>query len=205
MDNTRSDLVKSVVGGIEMKKEELIALGVEEEVAKQILVINGRDIEKHKKLAEAYRIDMEKANDELEKYKGVDIDGLNKQIEDWKVKYDTDTQALNEQLKSQATEFKVQDYLSKFQFTSERVKSSIMADFMKQGFEVDENGVFVGADEYMTKLQESEPTSFVNDKTPYFAKSTQGQGTKTPGSKKLEEMTYSEAVAFLAANPGYQI
>ncbi len=38
MDNTRSDLVKSVVGGIEMKKEELIALGVEEEVAKQILV-----------------------------------------------------------------------------------------------------------------------------------------------------------------------
>ena len=79
-----------------MKKEELIALGVEEEVAKQILVINGRDIEKHKKLAEAYRIDMEKANDELEKYKGVDIDSLNKQIEDWKVKYDTDTQALNE-------------------------------------------------------------------------------------------------------------
>ncbi len=187
-----------------MKKEELIALGVEEEVAKQILVINGRDIEKHKKLAEAYRIDMEKANDELEKYKGVDIDGLNKQIEDWKAKYDTDTQALNDQLKAQATEFKVQDYLSKFQFTSERVKSSIMTDFMKQGFEVDENGVFVGADEYMTKLQESEPTSFVNDKTPYFAKGTQGQGSKAPGAKTLENMTYSEMVAYLAANPGTQ-
>lgn len=205
MDNTRSDLVKSVVGGIEMKKEELIALGVEEEVAKQILVINGRDIGKHKKLAEAYRIDMEKANDELEKFKDVNIDELNKQINDWKAKYETETQALNDQLKSQAVEFKAQSYLSKFQFTSERVKSSIMADFMKQGFEVDENGVFVGADEYMTKLQESEPTSFVNDKTPYFAKGTQGQGSKTPGAKSLDEMTYSEAVAYLTANPGIQL
>lgn len=188
-----------------MKKEELIALGVDEEVAKQILVINGRDIEKHKKLAEAYRDDMEKANDELEKFKDVNIDELNKQINDWKLKYETETQALNDQLKSQAVEFKAQSYLSKFQFTSERVKSSIMGDFMKQGFEIDENGVFVGADEYMTKLQESEPTSFVNDKTPYFAKSTQGQGTKTPGAKSLDEMTYSEAVAYLTANPGIQL
>ncbi|MFQ7546367.1 MAG: hypothetical protein ACLRLE_10255 [Turicibacter sp.] len=94
-----------------MKKEELIALGVEEEVAKQILVINGRDIEKHKKLAEAYRIDMEKENDELEKFKDVNIDELNKQINDWKAKYETETQALNDQLKSQAVEFKAQSYL----------------------------------------------------------------------------------------------
>ena len=75
---------------------------------------------------------------------------------------------------------------------------------IKLSFEVDENGVFVGADEYMTKLQESEPTSFVNDKTPYFAKGTQGQGSKAPGAKTLENMTYSEMVAYLAANPGTQ-
>ena len=69
-----------------------------------------------------------------------------------------------------------------------------------------ENGVFVGADEYMTKLQESEPTSFVNDKTPYFAKrDARAKGQKTPGAKSLDEMTYSEAVAYLTANPGIQL
>ena len=44
----------------------------EEEVAKQILVINERDIEKTQKSSlKLIAIDMEKANDELEKFKDV--------------------------------------------------------------------------------------------------------------------------------------
>lgn len=188
-----------------MKKEELIALGIDEKTAEQILTISERDIENHKKLAESYRTDAEKANEELEKFKGVNIDELNEQVNEWKTKYETETKSLNEQLQAQSMEFKVKDYLSQFQFTSERVKTSIMVDFMKKGFEVDENGVFVGADDYMAELQKSEPSSFINNNTPYFAKGTRTQTTNQPGSKSLDEMTYSEAVAFLAANPGYQL
>lgn len=187
-----------------MKKEELIALGVDEKTAEQILTINERDIENYKKLADSYHEDAKKTKEELEKFKDVDVDELNKQVNDWKTKYETETKELNDKLESQAIEFKVKDYLSQFQFTSERVKSSIMTDFMRQGFKLDEKDNFIGADEYMKKLQESEPTSFVGEDKPYFVKGTQRSDTKFD-KKSLDEMTYSETIAFLAANPGYQL
>lgn len=180
-----------------MKKEELIELGIDEEVAKKIMAINGSDIEKHKnqvnkltqeletanEQVEAYKTQLDDANTQIQAFKDMDIDGIRKSADDWKVKYDTDIQALQEKMNAKEYEFAVKEYANQFKFTSDRVKNSIIQDLKAKEFKL-ENGSLLGADDYMKQLRESEPTSFVSDepqdKLPQFSKPTGGNPPQEP-------------------------
>ena len=76
-----------------MKKEELIALGVDEEVAKKIMAINGTDIENAKAKADkTQEIENLKSeiktkdeqlaniNSEMEKFKTMDTEGIKNKV-----------------------------------------------------------------------------------------------------------------------------
>lgn len=174
-----------------MKKEELIALGVEEEVAKQIMAINGKDIEKYKNQAnklsqdletaneqvEAYKAQLDDANTQIQSFKDMDIDGIRQSALDWETKYEADIKALQDKMNAKEYEFAVKEYASQFNFTSDRVKNSIIQDLTAKGFKL-ENGKLLGADDYMKQLRESEPTSFVSDEPeaplPQFTKPLAG-------------------------------
>ena len=184
-----------------MKKEELISLGIEEEVAKQILVIHGKDIEKHKNQATKLSQDLENANEQVAAYKGqleeanaqiqsfndMDIEGIRKSAEDWKTKHDNAVKELQEKMNAKEYEFAVKEYANQFNFTSDRIKNSIIGDLMAKEFKLEE-GKLLGADDYMKQLRESEPTSFVVDEPenekplPQFTKQT-GNGTPTEGAQ----------------------
>lgn len=182
-----------------MKKEELIALGIDEEVAKQILVINGKDIEKHKsqitkltqdlesanEQADAYKQQLDDANTQIQSFKEMDIEGIRQSADDWKAKYDNDIKALQDKMNAKEYEFAIKEYANQFNFTSERVKNSIIEDLKAKEFKLND-GVLLGADDYMKQLRENEPTSFVseepNDPLPTFTKPT-GGGNPADGPK----------------------
>jgi hypothetical protein len=76
-----------------MKKEELVKLGVAEEVADQIIILHGKDIEKFKVSVEAsqgsvttIQKQLDEANATIESFKKMDIEGVKKTAEDWKQK-----------------------------------------------------------------------------------------------------------------------
>ena len=188
-----------------MKKEELIALGIDEEVAKQIMSINGKDIEKAKSSAEK---DSEKLNQkiqnleselnskdelinnynsEIEKFKGMDIDSIKNKVaeleqanKDYESQLKTSKEEFESQMKAKEYDFAVKEFVSQHKFASDFTKNAFIEDFKKQGLKLDETGKFLGADDYIKGFQEKNAGVFVveeapKEPVPEFVKPTSGQ------------------------------
>ncbi len=76
-----------------MKREDLIKLGIAEDLVDQIMSLHGKDLEKHKTTAEAAKTELDgvkaqltEANKQIDDFKGMDIEGVKKGAEEWKQK-----------------------------------------------------------------------------------------------------------------------
>jgi hypothetical protein len=76
-----------------MNKKDLVDLGVAEDLAEKIIVLHGKDIEKHKTSLETAKTEAEQlkaqiaeANKAIEGFKGMDIEGVKKSADEWKAK-----------------------------------------------------------------------------------------------------------------------
>lgn len=95
------------------------------------------------------------ANTEIQSYKDMDIEGIQKSAKEWEDKYNADTKALEDKLTAQEYSHAADMFMSKYQFTSKPAREGIMAEFNKKGFKL-EDGKFLGAEDYMKNLMESE-------------------------------------------------
>jgi len=162
-----------------MKKEELVALGIDEEVVKQIMSINGKDIEKAKATAEK---DSEKLNQkiqnleselnskdelinnynsEIEKFKGMDIDSIKNKVaeleqanKDYESQLKTSREEFEAQLKANQYDFAIKEYANKFEYQSDFVKEAFLNNLKSQGFKLSEDGKLFGADDYQKDFAE---------------------------------------------------
>lgn len=157
--------------------------------------------------AEGYKAQLGEANTTIQSYKDMDIDGIKKSAADWETKYNTDTKALQDKLDAQATEFAAEKYMGQFQFTSPLVAKAAMAEFMAQGFKRSEDGTFLGADDFMTKMKENNPGAFVVETPPTDPEPpkppkptfTPGTDPTPPGGKK--KMSLTEAMKYKNEHP----
>ena len=97
---------------------------------------------------------------------------LAKQLEELKAKYKTDTDDLNAKLSTMETDHAAEKLFGEFNFASERVRNSVLAEFKAKGFKF-ENGAFVGGKQFLEDLKKSEPDVFAADKPGLFMGSTQ--------------------------------
>ena len=79
-----------------MKKQDLIELGIAEEVADKIFALHGKDITKHQTAAETAKAEADtlkaqlaEASKQIEGFKGMDIEGVKKAADEWKAKAET--------------------------------------------------------------------------------------------------------------------
>jgi hypothetical protein len=169
-----------------MKRDFLKSLGLEDEAIDKIIAENGKDIEATKSKAdksqeiEKLKSELESkeqlindANAQIEKFKGMDIDGITKQAEEWKNKYSefeaTAKQKEEEfakQLENQKYDFAVKEFLSKHEFTNDFVKGAFEESFKKQGFKLNEDGSLLGANDYIKDFQEKNQGIFKVAETP---------------------------------------
>ena len=169
-----------------MKKEELIALGVDEEVAKKIMAINGTDIENAKAKADKtqeienlkYQLSekdklIEEANVQIENFKSLDVEGTKKAADEWKTKYEqsaaeakTKEEEFNKKLEEQQYDFKLNEYVNGQKFTSDFAKKAYLAELKAQGFKLDADGNFLGANEYTEKFKAANQGVFAVEEAP---------------------------------------
>jgi len=105
---------------------------------------------------------LQAANDQIQSYKDMDIDGIKQSATQWKEKYDTETQALKDKIASQQIEFAAKTYLGGFHFANDLVKEAIYSKFMEKKFPM-EGEKFLGADDFMAELKKANPSAFVDD------------------------------------------
>lgn len=112
----------------------------------------------------ATKTQLKEANITIQSYKDMDIDSIQASADQWKNKYETETQELKDKLNNQKREFAAKDFLDKHNFASERVKKSVLKDFLEKDFKL-ENDNFLGADDWIKSLKESEPEIFKAQET----------------------------------------
>jgi hypothetical protein len=126
------------------------------------------------------RQQLDDANKAIKSYKDMDIDGIKKAATDWETKYNTDTQKLKDDLAKNEYSHKAEQFLSQYKFTSDLAKKAVIAEFNQKGFKI-ENDKFLGADDYMKQLKETNPTAFESE-TPPPKFSTGGNNPQPAGN-----------------------
>lgn len=92
------------------------------------------------------------ANETIQSYKDMDIEGIKASVDNWKDKYEKDTQALNDKLTAQERQHCTDLFFNGFKFSSKAAKNGIRAEFDSLNLPI-QDGVLVGAEEFMNKLK----------------------------------------------------
>lgn len=87
------------------------------------------------------------ANAAIQSYKDMDIEGIKQSAADWETKYNTDTQALKDQLKGVQYAHAVENAVGGMRFTSESAKKAFVADLTAKQLPIQE-GKLLGLDDF---------------------------------------------------------
>ena len=184
-----------------MRTEELQALGLTEDQIKKVFELSGKDVNAEKKKTQAAEADRdqwktraETAEETLKGFDGVDVEGLNKQIEDWKNKAAEAEKEFQKQIEERDFADALKEEMEAFKFTSEAAKKAIMAEVKEAGLKL-KDGKILGLSDLIGQIKEKDASAFAPDKDP--AKFTEvpkdSQGNQT-GFNKLslaEKMKYA--------------
>lgn len=171
-----------------MTKENLIKMGVSEEIAEKINAEYEKELSKMKDTAEKNGIELEgvktqlaDANAKIKEFEDLDVDGIKKKAGEWEQKYRTETEALKKQIADKDYEYAVRDFLSGQKFSSELAKSAVFTQMKEKAFKL-EDGKLIGADEFMKEIIEKNPNAFESSEPiPKIVTSSGGSGGDTAG------------------------
>lgn len=177
-----------------MKREFLegldLGLGEDVKLSKNaidaIMAENGRDIEAKNNTITALTTERDglktqlgDANATIQSYKDMDIDGIKAKAGEWETKYNTDTQALKDQLAAAEYGFAVKEAVAGLKFSSESAKKAFVADLTAKKLPLQE-GKLLGLEDFAKTYKESDPDAFLpenDDKTPVVTRGGGGGGT----------------------------
>ena len=179
-----------------MKREFLTGLGLEANVVDQIMTENGKDIEGlkaqlgvQKGLVTDLTGQLNTANGELTKLKGVDVDALTRERDTYKTKYEQALKDKDTAVAQVKYDSALDSYLGKYQFSSSFAKDGIRAALADKKLKLSDKGEFEGIDEAMKELQESHKDAFVNSEDkpkPQFSSSIRSKSDNLSDSEYLQ-------------------
>ncbi|RRC92729.1 hypothetical protein EII25_03385 [Erysipelotrichaceae bacterium OH741_COT-311] len=146
-----------------MKREDLKALGLSDELTDKVMNLSGNTIEELKTTTaelKSLKTQLEQAN--------ATINTLNE-----KAKEAENAETLKAQIQSQKEDYEKQitaikydhslsNYLNGIKFSSELVKEAVTAKFKEKQFKLEE-GKLLGADDFIKELKEKEPSAFLKE------------------------------------------
>lgn len=184
-----------------MKTEDLQALGLNEDQIKKVFELSGKDVNAEKKKTQAAEADRdqwktraETAEETLKGFDGVDVDGLNKQIEDWKNKAAEAQKDFQKQIEERDFNDALKEEMEAFKFTSEAAKKAIMAEVKEAGLKL-KDGKILGLSDLIGQIKEKDASAFAPDKDPAKftdpPKDPQGNQTGFGKLSLAEKMKYA--------------
>lgn len=155
-----------------MKKQELLDLGVPEELVEKILISHGKDIEAKKTEIEtlttaqkASKKQIEDANAAIATFKDLDVDAIKASAEEYKTKFEEAQEASAKQLKQVKFDHALNDGISTAKAKNIKAVRALL-DVDKISLEDD--GTLSGLDEQLLKVTEENDFLFepVEDEKP---------------------------------------
>lgn len=193
-----------------MKREELTALNIPEDAIEKIMAMNGRDIEKHKLVAEEAQTKVSDLTEQLSQrdsdiaeLKKADAAGLQTKLSELETKYENDRKQWEQKEQQRAYADRRNAFFSDIEFTDDYAKRGIFAEFDERKFQYsDADKTFVGGKEWLEKLKADHPTSFKGEnKPPVVVLPTGGKIPDTVTKESFAKMGYRDRLALKKQQP----
>lgn len=184
-----------------MRTEDLQGIGLNEEQIKKVFELSGKDVNAEKKKTEKAEAERdqwkdraETAEETLKGFDGVDVAGLNKQIEDWKQKAADAEKEYQRQIYDRDFTDALIEAMEQYKFTSEAAKKAIMSEVKAEDLKL-KDGKILGLSDLMEQIKAKDADAFAPDKDParFTQPPTQPQSNPTGFSKMslAEKMKYA--------------
>ena len=181
-----------------MKTDELQAQGLSEEQIKFVMAENGKDIAKEQKkvsTAEAERDDWKKraetAENTLKGFEGKDFEGITKDRDEWKQKFEKLEEEQSKAKQAAELEDAITEHVNGLKFKDEYRKRAYIDDLRKEGYQV-KDGKLVGASDFQKNY---DADAFVDEKQQHLenhkAKFTTKTNQQTDGGAPSKEQILS--------------
>lgn len=131
------------------------------------------------------------------------LEELTNSLTSLQAKYDADTAALNTKLSKQAYEFAVRDFAGKQKFSSEAARRDFTRSMIDKNLPM-EDGMIMGAADYMKAYAKANADAFVPDK-PASTKPDPQFVAPTGGNKGGSKMSLSDMMKAKNENPDFVI
>ncbi len=147
-----------------MKTEELIALGLTDEQATQVIAIHGKDIEKHKRQIETlegerdgFKTQFETADAALKKFDGIDPEKIQGEVQTYKTQLEDAKKDFAKQLTQRDQRDWITEQLDKYGVKSPFARKQLTSDCMAEDSGLTwKDGAFFGFDDFMKAAKEKD-------------------------------------------------
>ncbi len=183
-----------------MKTEELIALGLTDEQAKKVFELHGKGISKAQKEAEDLKAQnqslqkqLDTANETLDKFKDVDVEGIKAEVETYKKQAEDAKRDYENKLRTRDQDAWLQGKYDEYGVASPYARKSLSAEIRdeKDGLKW-KDGSFLGFDDFMKSAKEKDSGLYktkeeqeaekkekeLEDNAPYFTSGNDDSGSK---------------------------
>lgn len=191
-----------------MTKEQLEALGLNEEQIKEVFKLNGiavnnakADYETIKAEKETLEGQLKTANKEIESYKEMDIEGIKKAAEDYKIKFETAQTEAQKELEKIKFNHALENALKGAK--AKNVKA-VKALLDLEGLKLNEDKI-IGLDEQLESIKTENDYLFETEETkgdnPIFTRPTSNSTPKGITKEEFRSMGYLERLELKKNDP----
>ena len=149
---------------------------------------------------DGYKSQLETATETLKGFEGVDVEDLQKKLQEAQTKAKDAEADFQRQLEARDFEDALKTEIAGLKFTSKAAEKAITQQIKDAGLKL-VNGKIMGFNDFVATLRESDADAFLTDED--------GNGparftdhTRTKGTKAFKDMTLTEKMTYANAHPG---
>jgi len=173
-----------------MKKEDITALGISEELADKIIGMADEDT---KELTKA--LETEKAD------RATDVKNLNKTIKDNEATYENEKQTLSGELNALKYANAANAVLNGLEFSSKLAREAAFAKLKEKHPDLSEDGTIAGIDDFLKELKSGHPDAFKSaEPDPKIITGSGGASGKMT-KEEFDKLGYEGRTKFFRENP----
>lgn len=151
-----------------MKREDLTKLELADDVVDKIMALHGQDLEKHKAAAATAQAELgrlkkqiDEANQQIESFKGMDIEGIKAAADEWKTKAEQAKADAEQQIQALKFDHALEQALIGAKARNPKaVKALLQIDALKLN---EADGTITGLKEQLEKIQSEADYLFESD------------------------------------------
>jgi predicted RNase H-like nuclease (RuvC/YqgF family) len=135
---------------------------------------------------------LKEANKQIESFKSLDVDGIQKAADEWKTRYEQTAKESKANLKKLQYEFAVKSKADSLKFSSNSAKKAFLRDINEQNLSFDGENI-MGFDDFVENYKANDPEAFKQSNDIKFSDAGFGvKVTNKPFETALDRLTAAE-------------